>query len=165
VTDPYTCEVWGAFGHKQSILDSLTYKLFSKDNVPYEQIHIRACKQIIGLSKHASNFGCRAELGRLPLIYNIMVAICKYRARLEQFGPNNLLYHALQSQKNLHRNSNNCLTYDKFTSSLFNELELKLIGPHQNVMKEKCNQAYLSFNRNLGHVGSSQELNETPQYR
>ena len=63
----YGCEVWGAFGHKSNILDNIFNNLLLKDKSSYEQLHLKSCKQILGISKRASNIGSRSELGRYPL--------------------------------------------------------------------------------------------------
>ena len=74
----YGCEVWGAFGHKtQNMTDILNTLLFLNKN-PYELLHVKASKQILQISKCASTFGTLAELGRLPLMLNVICAICKY---------------------------------------------------------------------------------------
>ena len=118
----YGCEVWGAFGHKtQNMTDILNTLLFLNKN-PYELLHVKASKQILQISKCASNFGTLAELGRLPLMFNVICAICKYRARLESMGNDDLLYHALNSQKQLSSNSNKTTTFYKFADGLLGRL-------------------------------------------
>ena len=70
----YGCEVWGAFGHKtQNMTDILNTLLFLNKN-PYElhRMNVKASKQILQISKCASNFGTLAELGRLPLMLNVI---------------------------------------------------------------------------------------------
>ena len=101
--------------------------LFKNDKAPYEQIHIRACKQILGLSKQSSNFGARAELGRIPLIFNIICSVIKYRIRLEQFDDDDLLFHALESQSTLKKNSYNTLTYSDISERLLQDLGMRII--------------------------------------
>ena len=114
----YGCEVWGACGHKtQNMTDILNTLLFLNKN-PYELLHVKASKQILQISKCASNFGTLAELGRLPLMFDVICAICKYRARLESMGNDDLLYHALNSQKQLSSNSNKTTTFYKFADEL-----------------------------------------------
>ena len=74
------------------------------------------------MGKNASNIGVRSELGRLPLIYNIISTICKYRMQLEYHTDGDLLFHAFKSQLRLNSNSYNTLTYSKFTKEVFQEL-------------------------------------------
>jgi hypothetical protein len=137
----YGCEIWGAFGHKTSILsNSILFQLYMKDNYPFEQLHLKSCKQILQVSKKASNFGVRAELGRFPLIYNIFQSICKYRIRLKLFKEGDLLYHALTSQTNLKHNSWKTATYSQFTSNLLKELKASNIpNLNSDITKTKTN--------------------------
>ena len=118
----YGSEVWGAFGHKETTMNNLFTSLFSKYSAPYEQLHLKTCKRAVRVSKNVSNLGVLSELGRFPLIYNIIVAIGIYRTRLETFTENDLLYHALESQHKLVRNSNKTATYFNFTSNIMNQL-------------------------------------------
>ena len=44
----YGCEIWGAFGHKTSILsNSILFQLYMKDKYPFEQLNLKSCKQIL----------------------------------------------------------------------------------------------------------------------
>ena len=61
------------------------------NKAPYELLHVKASKQILQILKCASNFGPLAELGRLPLMCNVICAICKYRVLLESMGNDDLL--------------------------------------------------------------------------
>ena len=125
----YGCEVWGAFGHKSNILDNIFNNLLLKDKSSYEQLHLKSCKHILGISKRASNLGSRSELGRYPLMFNILLSICKYRMRLECSDHNDLLFHGLKSQQKLYLNSYRTLTYNKFTDKLFIESVGKIPTP------------------------------------
>ena len=164
----YGCEVWGAFGHKSSMLVKLVSNLLAKDNSPFEKLHLRSCKHILQVSKHASNMGTRAELGRFPLMFNVICSVVKYRIRLESFGEDDLLYHALNSQQNLSRNSYGTTTYATFTSKLLSSLGLydipkfctdkvkcetiKLMKP----IKEKCRTIHSNnFLSNLNVLSNS----------
>ena len=110
----YGCEVWGSFGHKIALNDT---KMFS-DKLPFEKLHLKFCKQTLQISRRSSNFAARAELGRRPLMYNILYAVIQYRLRLNRLGPDNLTYWALKSQKSLINNSNKSLTFNRFTDPL-----------------------------------------------
>ena len=99
----YGCEVWGGFGHKSALQENILSSVLKNDKPTYEQLHLKVCKQILHTLKRASNLGVRSDLGRLPLMFNIICAVCKYRIRLESYGEDDLLYHALKSQKNHHK--------------------------------------------------------------
>ena len=82
----------------------------------------------------------RSEFGRLPLIYNIISTICKYRMRLEYHTDGDLLFHAFKSQHKLNSNSYNTLTYSKFTKEVFQELGFPTIPMiKSNTMKRSLN--------------------------
>ena len=49
-----------------------------KVNLPFEKIHSRFCKYLLGVHKKASNFVSRCELGRLPIISFITSLVFKY---------------------------------------------------------------------------------------
>ena len=120
----YGGEVWGAFGQKICPQNEIPSSFYMKDTSPYEQLHIRACKHILGISKHASNIGARAELGRLPLMFNIICYISKYRLRLESYDDTDLLHHTLKSQHNMPHNSYKTITYDKISATLLHRFDV-----------------------------------------
>ena len=63
----YCCEVWGN-------------DLMSRDNDsnPFELLHSKFIKEILGVHCKTSNVACRAELNRLPLSRNIMTQSIKF---------------------------------------------------------------------------------------
>ena len=117
--------------------------------------------------KNVSNFGIRAELGRLPLM--LLVAICKYRLRLEIFDDNDLLFHAVQSQRKLTCNSYRSLTYTSFTDkllrywnitanqelnpscNLFKKLLHKLTITIKSKCKQECNNIFIQQLLNINN--------------
>ena len=80
--------------------------------------------KVYGDNVITSNIGCLAELGRFPIIYNIICAVCNYYSRLHIFKEGDLLYHTLKSQQTRKHNSGVSFTYDKFTNTLLNELNI-----------------------------------------
>ena len=78
-------------------------------------------------------------------------AICKYRARLESMGNDDLLYHALNSQKQLSSSSNKTTTFYKFADELLGRLSegslpatrLKSSLNQFIPIKKKCKDIYL----------------------
>ncbi len=124
----YGSEVWGAFGVKNIPQNNLLQYLMSNDKFIPEKLNIRLCKQALKLPRCASNFAARSELGRLPVMKSVLVAICKYYARLHTFDPNDLLFHALHSQKRLSASVNNSktLTYTQMAEQLITSLQVDL---------------------------------------
>lgn len=129
----YSSEVWGAFGHKKRQSIEFLDGLFKNLKSPYEQLHLKFCKRALGTSRRSSNIGSLAELGRYPIMYNIICAICKYRIRLQSFKKGDLLYHAWKSQQSLKHNNGVTFTYDDFTNRLFEKLNI------DNIMPPICN--------------------------
>lgn len=166
----YGCEIWGAFGHKPSIISNICKVLYTKDTLPYEQLHLKACKESIRISKHASNFGIRSELGRLPLMYNVFCAICKYRMRLEAYGDDDILFHALKSQQELTNNSYKSMTYYTFSDKLMNKLNIMNL-PSANLhtvknglmnakthIKDNCRKYYVDlFHETISELKTNEE--------
>ena len=56
-----------------------------------------------------------------------MSALCKYRLRLNCISEDDLLYHAIVSQKKLVSNSNKTMTYFSLTEKLFSDLGLSAL--------------------------------------
>lgn len=71
-------EVWGAF---------FTFT----DNEPYESLHIKFLKNILGVHSKSSNSACRYELNRFPLKEKIMYRVIKYLSHITE-NKNSLLY-------------------------------------------------------------------------
>ncbi len=156
----YGCEVWGSFGHKVLF----TNKFYFNDNSPYEKLHLKMCKQILKVSKRTSNFGSRSELGRMPLMFNIIYAMCKYRIRLDTFDNTDLLYYALESQKNKKHNSYKTITYPNVMGKLFREFNLDFSPSNQhsrnysNFLKTKLSGTYSNlFKDSISELHNNQD--------
>ena len=148
----YGSEVWGAFGHKVNIMENIMSSLYNNSKSPYEQLHLKSCKRAINVSKRASNLGTLAEMGRFPLTYNILIAICKYRRRLETFSNNDLLFHALESQKKMQHNAYKSISYYNFTEKLLSQLNLKSSSntewQRNNNLTKSLRKSYVKFFQN-----------------
>lgn len=102
-----------------------------KDSDPFEKLHVKFIKDILGVHCKASNDGCRAELNRIPLKNKILYSIFNY------------LNHIVSSE--------NSLAYDIFTKSvdsnpwvikvksLLNELGMSYIINNFNYVKGNLN--------------------------
>ena len=67
----YCCEVWG-----------LDFILSNKGSEPYELLHSKFVKEILGVHCKTSNAACLSELARLPLKKSILVSSIKYLEHL-----------------------------------------------------------------------------------
>jgi hypothetical protein len=56
-----------------------------KDSDPFEKLHIKFIKEILGIHCKASNDGCRAELNRTSLKSKILFSIFKVQAFLKKW--------------------------------------------------------------------------------
>ena len=61
----YCSEIWGIFSN-------------FKDTEPFEKLHLKFIKEILGVHCKATNDACRAELCRLPLKSKILYSSIKY---------------------------------------------------------------------------------------
>jgi hypothetical protein len=93
----YGSEVWGAY-----ILDWNKYnfkeKIFLNETYPFEKLHIKYCKRILGLSRKASNFGSKCELGRFPIMLNIIQSIVRFISFTLTKSQESLVYKAMLQQ-------------------------------------------------------------------
>ena len=55
----YVSEIW---------ISDFTQKELKSENLPFEKIHNRFCKYLLGVHKKSSNFASRCELCRLPIL-------------------------------------------------------------------------------------------------
>lgn len=65
----YGCEIWGP---------KFKLNYTSWDKRPTEMFHLEFCKNILGLDRNAPSLGCRAELGRFPLLAEIQKRTAKF---------------------------------------------------------------------------------------
>ena len=108
----YASEVWGGFGIRKKNDCDIVKQLLMLETSPYEKINVKTMKFALRLHSRTSNFGCRAELGRLPLIISILNGVLKFYVRLRDFPQDSLMFHAYQSQSIASVNSNSTMTYN-----------------------------------------------------
>ena len=75
----YASQVWGlTFTEK---IETTDFKSLC-DNAPVEKINIKLCKYILGVNKYSVNIAVKGELGRFPLMINIINQSLKYSERV-----------------------------------------------------------------------------------
>ena len=62
-----------------------------KDKYVYENVHTTFCKQILRLPKRSSNIAVKLELGRRPIIINVIVSVIIFFNRLESMSDDRLV--------------------------------------------------------------------------
>ena len=87
-------------------MSAITYKCLDFENnrldkTPFEQMHNKACKNILGIRNNASGKAAKAELGRYPVIIYLAQIAIKYYQKISA-DCNKLTYHALVSETMLH---------------------------------------------------------------
>ena len=78
-------------GQLDSLIWTAELDLSTLDKLPFEKLHNRFCKHILGIHKKASNFTSECELGREPIINFINVAVLQCFQRLQELPTNPLL--------------------------------------------------------------------------
>ena len=104
----YGSEIWGS---------TMVYsKLFSKEpnktklyfQPNFEKIHLQWCKHMLGTNRRSSNIGVIAELGRYPLIIEVLMNTLKYWIRLRNVDQDTLIYDSYNESKHLYEIKDNC---------------------------------------------------------
>ena len=113
----YGSEVWGAYLYRsfenisaQSVLYNPKFK--------FESIHISICKQILGLNKKSSNIAVLGELGRYPVMLNVIKSYYSYLIRNQNMAKGSLVKLAMQCQKELNSSLMNFFGLSKFFNNV-----------------------------------------------
>ena len=69
--------------------------------MPFEKIHNKLCKNILGVHKKSSNITAKCELGRPPVLNFIIILALKYFNRLKQFPSDRLFGEVYEVDKSL----------------------------------------------------------------
>jgi hypothetical protein len=91
----YGSEIWAVFGWKQNNCHSIQKFLFN-DKHKFEALHVKVCRNILGVHKRAAEIMVRAELGRYPLMLNIIQHIYGYWQHILNTEENSLLSKTLK---------------------------------------------------------------------
>ena len=90
------------------------------DNLPFEKIHNRFCKYLLGVHKKSSNFAARLEFGRGRILNFINMISLKYIKRINELPTTRLLKEVFEVDKSLHAGGHRSsyTYYDKLISKL-----------------------------------------------
>lgn len=102
---------------------------------PIEKLHLHFCKFLLGTRKNASNLATRAELGRLPIEFNIKTQTLLYLKRFECCKLNPLLKEAYTLSKNL--DSEGVYSWFTYVKNILSELNLDIAQIQQNTSSDK----------------------------
>lgn len=73
---------------------------FLDNNFPFEKVHLKNCKYILGVHGKTSNY-CKCELGRFPIIISILKLLFNYYTRLAKLPTNRFLCKVFKTDKQL----------------------------------------------------------------
>ena len=89
---------------------------------PFEKVHSKFCKAVLGLKKTATNIGARSELGRFTLDSYIKTQTLMYFYRINCNDINPLVKESLQTNINLH--SEGIYSWYSFADKIFKEINI-----------------------------------------
>lgn len=92
----YGCELWGIHGWRLNQVACIRNFMLSKNN-KFEIFHNKFCKQSLGLNNQAPDILAKAELGRYPLMGNIIKHTYCYWQHILNSKSDTLLYKALET--------------------------------------------------------------------
>ena len=103
----YCGSIWGVLctGKNLDIYDINFY-----DKAPLERLNIKLCKYLLGVNKFSVNHAVRGELGRFPMLINVLGMCTKFNKRVSALPDNNLMK---KSCIELANSLNNQDLYDK----------------------------------------------------
>ena len=104
----YGSEIWGCFNSKKLNNDTeLNYFYRLCKDLKNEKVHLKFCRFTLGVNKHATNLAIFGELGRYPLMIDILTNMIKYWKRIH-IKNNILLTNAYSLSNTLSKAGKNC---------------------------------------------------------
>ena len=84
----YCGSIWGVLctGKNTDVYDLNFY-----DKAPLEKLNIKLCKYLLGVNKFSVNHAVRGELGRYPMLINVLDMCTKFKKRLFALPDENLM--------------------------------------------------------------------------
>ena len=96
----YGSEIWGSYLYRK--IDSMAFEnIIFNTKLGFETLHLQICKQILGINKKSSNISTLGELGRFPLILNVLKSVFSYLVRILHFPHSSLINTALKAHKEI----------------------------------------------------------------
>ena len=97
----YSAEVWGMFEAESKRGKTRSLETMF-DDLHIEKLNVKFCKYLLGVNKKASNLAVRGELGRYPLLIDVVLSMVKYWVRLNDTKnkiTDNLLLETIKENK------------------------------------------------------------------
>jgi len=118
------------------------YLKFFNDS-PFEKVHVKFCKMVMGVRKQTSNLASKAETGRYPLHIEILTNMVKYWLRLNKQKQETLIADALGA--NLDMQASGIFTWTTMIKHILTKCNFSEIWNNGSVPNEKV------FLRSLRH--------------
>ena len=115
----YGCEVWGVFEFRKSTADYLKKYLLSVKHT-FESLHTKMCKNVLGVNRNATELLVKAELGRYPMMCNIVQCIYSYWQHIQKSSPTSMVRKVI-----LENTRHNVLHYSTRVTRLFEAMQCK----------------------------------------
>ena len=85
-------------------MSSVNFEKKPWEQTPFEKLNTKTCRNILGTRANSSGIAAKAELGRYPIILYLVNQALKFYTKIA-LDEDKLVYKALQSEIQLHRNS------------------------------------------------------------
>jgi exonuclease III len=149
----YGSEVWGAYLYKMNKTFSVSSVL--EDTTTYtEKLHSKFCRLVLQIKKNACNYAVRCELGRYPIVIDIICKVLKYYVNIGSRDNKSISKVALM----LHE-SDNSAWFD-FIKSIANLLNISL--PKLN--KHNISSSKDSVRNKLIRISGKMYINKLQEY-
>ena len=127
----YGSEIWAVFGWRKHTLQSIE-SFMLKQKHKFEDLHTKICRNALGVHRKATEIMVKAELGRYPLMLNILINVYNYWQHILESDQASLIHKiSIHNIKQEHLGQTN---YFSRILNLFGVLNLK------NLILKKCNQ-------------------------
>lgn len=110
------------------------------DKLPFEKIHNKFCKNILGVHKRSSNMAVKCELGRQPTLNHILTLALKYYDRLKQLPSDRLLSETYKLDHSLYTDGHR--SWHKFISNSIEKYNLTDNNLNLKNLKENINNQH-----------------------
>ena len=137
----YAGVVWGP-----TYMNKLTPTNFKKltENVIVEKINIKLCKYVLGVNKFAANDAVRGELGRFPLLINILNQSINYKKRINAMSSETLVKKSCLEAINSHPNFK--IQWTHIADNLFEYFDTGHSSVLQQLKNEYCKMWHQEIN-------------------
>ena len=136
----YGSEIWGLFKKYEKLSDENKADNFFNQlckDLTMEKLHIKACKQFLCLNKRSTNIAVMGEVGRFPLMLNVILSMFKFWRHILNSG-DVLLTNSYEESSKLH--AENKISWVGCISALIKYLKID-----ENILKNVGKEPFKSL--------------------